>query len=85
MGFQHEIVVGWGVPDQSVLLFFMSDPEPERHVKGATHTYSLELDLSKINGGEPGAFGLRQIAVIPEPSAAVLGLLGLPLLRRRRR
>ena len=69
-----------------VLTFYPS--AGERHDGGTTGTYYFTVDLSAVNGGLPGSFGIRQVATmpIPEPGSAALLLLGGALgLRRRRR
>lgn len=76
-----ERVDGAGGVDDSILVLFASDKSAPHHEPTTIETYTLTIDLNEVSGT---SFGLRQVALIPEPANLSLLLLGLPLLRRRR-
>ena len=70
--------------DDSILQFYNYNGQSV-DVEGQ---YYLYFNPSHVNNGEPGSFGIRQVATtsVPEPSTILLlgaGLAGVGILRRR--
>jgi hypothetical protein len=75
-------ISGAGGVDNSILSLRSENGTDPKHELGATKAYTLTIDLNEVTGT---SFGLRQVALVPEPANLGLLLFGLPLLRRRRR